>query len=139
MRRGASAAVVVIALRGAACAQDRPVCHAGEYAACACADGAVGYAVCQERVASYGSCVCDGKTPGLDASTSTDPDASADARPIEAKRALLEDCATNDQCASGLCFAYGQGYSLCSKPCSVDADCPAPSSGCNGKKVCKGP
>lgn len=46
----------------------------------------------------------------------------------------------DDQCVSGeFCFAYGEGGSLCTHECETADDCPAPSSGCNRKGICKKP
>lgn len=37
------------------------------------------------------------------------------------------------------CFGFNQGGPHCTKECDVDADCEAPSTGCNGMGVCKRP
>lgn len=74
------AAIAAAAVLVAACAGDEPPCRAGDYVGCTCNDGAHGYAACRPDIEGYGSCVCDGTTPGLDAGprdASTDVDAAA--------------------------------------------------------------
>jgi hypothetical protein len=153
MARGAAVPLIVslAALAAAvascclACTEDRPACYVGEYVACSCVNGALGYAGCDPQIAGYGPCVCDGSTPGLDASTgvtvdaSTNGDASASDASDAGRRPLFEACAANGDCESGVCFAYGDGRSLCTKACSSPADCAAPSQGCNGLGVCRFP
>lgn len=58
------------------------MCYAGEYAGCTCDNGAVGYAACDPVRNAWGACVCDGTTPGIDASSEEPVEASvADASP----------------------------------------------------------
>lgn len=122
-----------------ACGEDRPPCYRGDFTGCNCTDGAYGYSACRDAEDGYGTCVCDGAIPGLDAGPrDATRDAARDATEA-AKLALFAACADAAQCESGVCFAYGDGRSLCSKTCTGAADCPAPSSGCNGKGVCKPP
>lgn len=47
-------------------------------------------------------------------------------------------CSTGEQCASGVCRRYGDGYSKCSQACgSSQSACPAPSEGfCNLMGYC---
>lgn len=48
-----------------------------------------------------------------------------------------EACTEDTQCECNLCFTYGNGDRRCTKACTVDADCEAPSPGCSGMGVCK--
>ena len=51
---------------------------------------------------------------------------------------LLGPCLVNEDCTSRLCHYYlGKGASFCTKPCTSDGDCPAPSPGCNQMGVCR--
>ena len=52
---------------------------------------------------------------------------------------FLEPCTENAQCTTNLCYRYNMANvgMRCSKTCSSAADCPAPSTGCNGMGVCK--
>ncbi len=52
---------------------------------------------------------------------------------------FMSSCTTNDDCESGLCYSFNQGGPLCDHSCTVDADCEAPSIGCNKMGVCKRP
>jgi len=117
-----------------ACGEDRPPCYHGDFIGCTCADGKYGYAACSALEDGYAACVCDGTTPGVDGGVR---DASLDVAPETAKTAFLAACTTNEQCETGLCFTYGMGQELCTKPCTMPTDCPVPSTGCNGKGVCK--
>lgn len=52
--------------------------------------------------------------------------------------AFGEMCAMETDCADGLvCFDFNQKGQHCTLECSSAADCPAPSSGCNGMGYCK--
>lgn len=42
-------------------------------------------------------------------------------------------------CSTGLCFSFNSKGPLCSKACTADSDCEAPSPGCNNMGVCKAP
>ncbi len=57
----------VVATTSAACHEDQPACFVGEFAGCSCRPGVTGYQVCLPSEEGYGTCVCDGKTPGIDA------------------------------------------------------------------------
>lgn len=121
-------ALIVGLVVATACADERPTCYAGEYIGCSCSEQAQGYARCNDLGTAYGACVCDGMTPGLDAGHDGDADS-----------ALFEPCEVNDNCASGLCFTYGDKTMRCSLPCDASSDCPAPSPGCSGMGVCRTP
>jgi hypothetical protein len=125
-------AMTIVAAIVFACGEDRPPCYRGDFIGCNCADGAYGYSACTEAEDGYAACVCNGTVPGVDAG-------SRDAAPEASKLALFEPCKDAAQCESGVCFEYGDGRSLCSKNCSGTSDCPAPSTGCNGKGTCKPP
>lgn len=82
MRRAAGLVLLVLAWRCVACVKDRPECYAGEYAGCTCGNGAPGYAACDPARDAWGTCVCDGTTPGVDASSEEPLEGSAaDATP----------------------------------------------------------
>lgn len=138
--RGACALAVAL-LTGVcgACFETEPACYAGDHRACACAvpAGARGYQACLEGGGGYAPCVCDGTTPGVDGSA---PDAADDGAPdATAKKELLAACEKNEDCASGLCFAFNAKGQRCSKACTSASDCPAPSPGCNNLGICKAP
>ncbi len=46
-------------------------------------------------------------------------------------------CTANAECASMLCFDFMADGKACTIPCPMAGSCPSPSSGCNGKGVCK--
>jgi hypothetical protein len=46
-------------------------------------------------------------------------------------------CLDNAQCASGVCFDFKVRGQFCTKQCNSNADCPAPSPGCNGMGICR--
>jgi hypothetical protein len=49
-----------------------------------------------------------------------------------------QPCAMDTDCVDGLvCFDFNAKGTLCTKACQSAADCPAPSSGCNGMGYCK--
>lgn len=129
-------AIVAMTIVGAiviACGEDRPPCYRGDFIGCNCADGTYGYSACSAAEDGYGACFCDGTIPGVDGGAR---EASVEA---SAKLPLFVPCTDAAQCENGVCFAYGDGRSLCSKTCTGAADCPAPSTGCNGKGACKPP
>ncbi|MBK8255459.1 MAG: hypothetical protein IPK82_22710 [Polyangiaceae bacterium] len=52
--------------------------------------------------------------------------------------AFGEACTMDSDCEMGLlCYDFTQKGMLCTKQCQSAADCPAPSSGCNGMGYCK--
>ena len=126
-------AVTIVGAIVLACGEDRPLCYRGDFIGCNCADGAYGYSACVADESGYGACVCNGTTPGVDAGPR---DASVEET---TKLALFVKCTDAAECESGVCFTYGDGQSLCSKSCTSAAECPAPSSGCNGKGACRPP
>ncbi len=132
--------------------EDASTCATGEKLACSCAGGGSGFRVCQGGV--YGACDCQATL--VDAGTG-DVSIALDAiqGPVDANAdqgspdgdALLSDaptllplysaCTADGQCDSGFCFLYNNGKQACTKTCTTSADCPAPSTGCNAKGVCK--
>lgn len=146
-RRAVALGITGVTLAIVACAEDPPACYEGDYVGCACEPNTSGftrgYAVCRPELGGYGTCICDGKTPGLDAgSASTDAASAVDVSVDAAKLALFAPCAKDEECASGKCSSYGDGRTLCTYACKVEteaSDCPAPSRGCNGQGVCKPP
>lgn len=54
-------------------------------------------------------------------------------------KAFAEPCATDCECASGVCFTFGNGTTVCSLECSSNDECPPGSEGqkCNGQGFCR--
>ena len=46
-------------------------------------------------------------------------------------------CWDNAQCTSGICYDYKVKGQFCTLSCTTNADCPAPSLGCNGMGFCR--
>ncbi|HEY8079051.1 MAG TPA: hypothetical protein VIF62_33190 [Labilithrix sp.] len=123
----ASALAVVVAT---GCGTDFPTCYADEYRACGCTNGANGYQQCLPSQDGFAACVCDGKTPGT----------AADAGLVASgSKGFLEPCQTSAECLSGVCGIFPSRGNKCTKPCTTDMDCPAPSPGCNPQAICKSP
>lgn len=87
-----------------------------------------------------------GSGTGTSAPAPTDTSSNpATPAPTEAgaKKGYTEICATNDDCASGVCYASDQGALYCSAKCTADnatTVCVAPLAGsCNKKGYCKKP
>ena len=53
----------------------------------------------------------------------------------------MEACTVgmDELCETGLCFDFNTKGPHCTHACTVDTDCEAPSTGCNGMGVCKAP
>lgn len=86
---------------------------------------------------AFGAC-----TTGDDVSDPGTPDAAAsaaDAGPDGGLLPFMSACEENEDCESGLCFAFNAAGPHCTHSCTVDTDCEAPSPGCNGMGVCKRP
>ena len=131
-----SALLLAVLTLPAACREDVPACYEGDHTACTCAENRLGYQSCLAGEAKYGPCVCDGKTPGLDGSFEDLPDGSS---APDGMLPFMSKCTANEQCESGNCHTFSQEGSFCTKSCEDTADCPAPSSGCNNRKICKAP
>ena len=79
----------------------------------------------------------DAMALGPDADPSA-PDAGASA--CMGTTPLYDSCTTNEECADFcLCYTFGMGQMICTKACTMDTDCPAPSPGCNGMGICRRP
>lgn len=122
-----------------ACSTTYPPCYRGEYQGCACANGAHGYQACNVTEDGFQSCVCDGTTPGLDGGR----DASGEASLADAATpgTYLAPCDPAGACtgAGAVCFAFMSRGTICTKTCTQDTECPAPSPGCSPMNgVCKG-
>ncbi len=71
------------------------------------------------------ACGSDPKSPAVDAGACTTP----------GQTAFTKVCSVNEDCQSCLCADFGHAKA-CSKSCTGDADCPAPSGGCT-QNVCR--
>jgi hypothetical protein len=54
-------------------------------------------------------------------------------------KTLGQACATNCECASGVCYAFGDGGQVCAQRCTDSSQCPPGSRGqkCNKEGVCR--
>ena len=120
-----------IAIIAACGAEDQPACYAGEYRSCSCANDETGYQQCLPAQDGFGTCPCDGKTPIADAGIDTGI--------APGSRRYLEACVANIDCASNVCGVFPMRGNKCSNPCKLDAECAAPSPGCNLQGICKSP
>jgi hypothetical protein len=140
MSTAARLALFVALLAGVAipvaCRVDDPTCYEGDFVACTCSNGRAGYQGCLPAQERYGTCVCDGTTPGLDGSFDED---AGDARADGGKLPFMSRCETNEQCETGNCHLFSMQGSFCTQTCKVVTDCPAPSTGCNNRGICKAP
>jgi hypothetical protein len=138
-------------------------CSPGARLACSCAAGGSGYRLC-ETSSQWGQCDCSATAPATSDAAAVVPDAAENAIdgapaaalgfdgafvdvetvgiPIDGPASLVplySPCATDGECDSGFCFLYNNGNRRCTKICVTSAECPAPSTGCNAKGVCKDP
>jgi hypothetical protein len=120
----ATVSAVGVALAAVGC-HDAPACHGGDWIACRCDGGRRGFAPCDAEAEAFGDCRCDG-VPGM-----TDPGEDGEAG------ALYTACEQDADCDSGLCYSFNARGPHCTQACEDADDCPPPSSGCNGKGVCK--
>ena len=76
-----------------------------------------------------------------DASTSSDPDAASSSDPdaAPAAGAFGDDCTVSTDCASEVCWEFGDGTQQCTLTCSDASECPSGSQGqkCNMQGVCR--
>jgi hypothetical protein len=141
------AAVLVAVLASPACQQNGERCAPGDYVICSCPRPVKGFARCMPSGEDYSPCDCSGAAPGgLGALDAAPEDSAADAAPdgepaVDAgsKLPFMSPCAKDEECETGLCFVFNAKGPRCSKTCQTDADCPAPSPGCNLQKICKSP
>ena len=134
------ACVAIIACEGKV-ANERE-CSPGDYRYCDCASGKPGYQQCTDTGDRYaaadaadGVCDCSGTIP-LGAGILVEGGVAADAAD-SGPAGFLAACINDTDCESKLCFAFNAYGPHCSMTCSKDTDCPAPSPGCSGMKVCK--
>ncbi len=84
-----------------------------------------------------------GTGTGTPATTATTTSPASPAAEAGAKKGFTEICTTNDDCASGVCYASDQGAHYCSARCTAEdatTVCVAPLAGsCNKKGYCKKP
>ena len=80
--------------------------------------------------------------PTSTSATTPAPSSTGTTPPASTKKALIEGCAKDDDCASGTCYIGDQG-SYCSIKCTAETAataCVAPLAGtCNKKGFCKKP
>jgi hypothetical protein len=77
-----------------------------------------------------------GTTTATDTETGGSGGGTTTTGPEKAK--FAEPCTVDDDCEDPLvCFNFNAKGKLCTLPCQSAADCPAPSSGCNGMGYCK--
>jgi hypothetical protein len=136
------------------CDEEYKACYPGDFIACTCVSGALGYARCAPLGDYLTSvCVCDGKTPGVDGGRGDaggDGSAEADGSACLAdagiegdaeagsRRPYFEPCTTNEDCASCLCERFA-GSGRCTLPCTTLEQCPAPADACTSRNVCRPP
>ena len=139
MRARIGAAAIASFVIVVACGEDRPPCYRGDHVGCTCPNGQRGYQACRDAEDGYAACVCNGQTPGVDASIA-DAQPEAEASVDAGKLPLFATCTASEECDSGLCFEFGMGQRICTRPCTAATaatDCPPPSPGCNNKGVCR--
>lgn len=124
------------------CSQEATPCYPGDYVACACGAEPRGVAVCGAAGAGYETCDCSGAiTAKLRDALEASAQAAVDAgeRDSGSLTPFMSPCETNEECTTGLCFAFNAKGPHCSKTCRVTSDCEAPSTGCSLMGVCKVP
>lgn len=136
-----------------ACLDGDRACYPSDWRACACADGAPGYAQCDAAGEAYGACDCSGMVPGLTTGPASSSgvggagqggggaggDGGATGSGGAPLQGFLEDCALAEECESGICHNFPAKGPKCTLQCAGPADCPPPSTGCNMMGVCKAP
>ncbi len=105
-------------------------CLPGDFIECRCSGGEVGYASCDDEGAGYGACEFCGSSPLA---------AGGAGGGGGGLLPFLSECATDDECDTGLCHPFNAKGPHCSHPCELDTDCEPPSTGCNGMGICKVP
>jgi hypothetical protein len=140
--RSLALGVVVLALAAGGCGSDEPpadaaVMDAAVDASAACTVDAGHCLVVDDAGVSHG-CAAGSMGPGDrddggGLGLAGRPDASADAMNLP----FGAECLDNAQCQSQICFDYRVKGWFCTRFCSCDSDCPAPSLGCGGQGVCR--
>lgn len=122
----------------ASCAESFDDCYGNDYLGCACPDGGWGYAKCSplgDFVTAI--CVCDGKTPGLDAGeTPAGEPAEAGGCVDAGDGGYFAPCTSGEDCTSCVCEKFADA-GRCTKACTSLADCPAPADSCTSRGVCR--
>jgi hypothetical protein len=140
----ASAVVAAIVVIGA-CDEDFQECYQQDLISCTCANGALGYAKCQNGTYGQFSCVCDGTEPGIDAGhpDAAVPEAAApivcipDAGPDGSLKKDYELCAVPEECEGCRCETFNSKL-YCTQACTADSQCPG-DAGCNTRGICRVP
>jgi hypothetical protein len=140
--RSLALGVVVLALAAGGCGSDEQsgdaaVMDAAVDASAACTVDAGHCLVVDDAGVSHG-CAAGSMGPGDrddggGLGPAGRPDASADAMNLP----FGAECLDNAQCQSQICFDYRVKGWFCTRFCSCDSDCPAPSLGCGGQGVCR--
>ena len=124
-----------------ACSEER-ACYPGDYRGCSCGE-ASGYELCSASGEEYGACDCTGLIPGLTAASSSGVGGSGGGGSGGSGGSgllpFLSPCSTDAECETGLCYDFNAQGPHCSKTCTSAAECPSPSTECNGMGVCKLP
>jgi hypothetical protein len=162
MLRMLPAVVATLLIATAACSgSSSGSCFPGDKQSCTCKGGMSGFQTC-DAAGNFGACACVGGAGGgvstggsgtssaaSSMSTSTSGAGGADAGSDGGDAGMdagdggllpfMSPCTTNAQCDTGLCWDFPTKGPHCSKMCATDADCPAPSPGCNPQGVCRAP
>src|SRR5262249_36561411 len=110
-RIAAYVALVAVASSGG-CDTGGTPCYPGDAIRCACAGGKSGLAVCAANGGGYGACSCE------DAGVI---EGGATLAPADAGLPFGAACATDTDCASGVCFTGGM-RAFCSLKCKGPQD-----------------
>jgi hypothetical protein len=88
--------------------------------------------------AAYGCSDAGGGSDGATAVDAADAGGGVDAGDDGGALAFGATCTLPEQCASGVCFTFGDGTQHCSQMCSADDACPEGTQGrkCNGFGHC---
>lgn len=139
---------MLAALLIASCVDEGQFCYAGDYRRCECEDGASGFEQCNSVGEAYGECDCESGIPGAASGTGGAAGGSGGSGGASGGAGgsggaellpFLSPCDEDEECESGLCFAFNAKGPHCTTPCDGPEDCPPPSTGCNMMGVCKVP
>jgi hypothetical protein len=141
-------------IQGCETDEKNSVCYAGDQIACTCSNGQTGLQTCNATGSGHDACSCNeassSSSSGMGGAGGAGGAGNAGGAGSgqgggggqggnAALLPFMAECTTSAQCESMLCFQYNTGASLCSKKCTTDNDCPAPSPGCNNMGICKKP
>ena len=119
-----------------ACSNESTACFPGDYRACPCGNDVRGLEQCSAVGDAYGACDCSGKLPSApDAGAAPTTDAATDGGLLP----FMSQCTMDSECDTGKCFPFNAKGPRCTKACTMNAECPAPSTGCNMMGICKAP